>query len=360
MRWFFSVTILALMVVPLGFVEADSSKMLWPGMSIPAFRDACPGVVPDRIPFDRQLERKGVFHEMEGRWSFEFKDGLLCLVTFSAEGEGVFSFADDEAEVKLAAQYKRFRKKLGSTAKLLEQALKSPPKVTKHRPRMNAAIGQGHTSETLHAASWKQDKLHVTLTLRLLGESGLATDNSDASPLRHVLSVSFSGVGVPGSIPGQKWQPGISAAAFAEIERKLLPGGIAEKGQWGEKATLHGVAGQWVYSFDEGKLDWYTFSRYWSKDGEVTPENFDKGLSAARALIAFYTAKLGKPQASKEKNIRFVDPHKKQHWGYDVIESRWTTPEGKLKVSFDFHGGKGHYFLLLKLGVFKKDYPYFD
>ena len=315
MRLFFVVTILALTFVSLGFAEADSSKMLWPGMSISAFRDVRPGVVPDKIPFDRQLERNGVFHE--------------------------------------------FVRKLGATTKLLEQALKSSPKVTKHRPMMNAAVGS-HTSETLHAASWKQDKLHVSLILRILGEQGLATDNSEGVPLRHVLSVSFSGTGVPGAIPGQKWQPGISAAAFAEIERKLLPGGIAEKGQWGEKATLHGVAGQWVYSFDEGKLDWYTFSRYWNEEGEVTLENFDKGLSAARALIAFYTARLGKPQASSEKNTRFVDPHKKHHWGYDVIEARWATPEGKLKVSFDFHGGKGHYFLLLKLGVFKKDYPYFD
>ena len=213
MRLFFIVTILALTFVPLGFVEADSSRMLWPGMSISAFREARPGVVPDKIPFDRQLERNGVFHEMEGRWHFEFKDGLLCLVTFSVEGEGVFAFEDDKTKVRLAAQYKDFVRKLGAMTKLLE-ALKFPPKVTKYRPICCAAVGERDLSQTLYSVSWKQDKLHVSL--RILGGQELATDNSEGVPLRHVLSVSFSGVGVPGSIPGQKWHPGISAAAFAD------------------------------------------------------------------------------------------------------------------------------------------------
>jgi hypothetical protein len=360
MRRFFVVTLLTLTFVPLVLAKGDSSGVLWPGMSISEFRAAHPGIVPDKISFDRQLERKGVFHELEGLWRFEFKDGLLLLVTFSAEGEGVFPFGKDETDTKLDEQFKQFKQKLGATAKLLEQALKSPPKVTKHGPTINAAKGKSYTSQTLYSASWEQDKLQVTLTLRLLGESEMQLTNSDVSPLRYVLSVSFGGVGGPGSIPGQKWQPGISAAAFAKIERKLLPCGLAEKGQWGEKATLHGVTGEWVYSFDKGKLGWYGFSKYWSEAGEITPENFDKGLTAARALIAYYTTKLGKPQASSEKNTRFKDPAKIRHWGYEVIEARWVSPQGKLKVSFDFHGGKGVYFLLLKVGVFRKDYPFFD
>ena len=354
------VTLLTLTLAPLVLAEVDSSKILWPGISISEFRAARPGFVPDKIPFDRHLERKGVFHELEGLWRFEFKDGLLRRVTFSAEGEGVFPFGKDETDAKLAEQYKQFKHKLGTTAKLLEQALKSPPRVTKHGPIANAAKGRSYTSQTLYSADWAQEALQVTLSLRFFGESGMQLNNSDVSPLRYVLNVSFSGVGKHGSIPGQKWHPGMSAAAFAELERKLLPCGLAEKGQWGFKALLHGVKGEWTYSFDEGRLGWYGFSKYWSEADEITAENFDKGLATARSLIASYTKMLGKPQSLKERNTQFKDPTKIRHWGYDVIEARWVSPQGKLTVSFDFHGGKGVYFLLLKVGVFRKDYPFFD
>lgn len=335
-------------------------RLLWPGMGLADFRTACPGVVPDEIPFTRQLERAGRFKDLEGRWRFVFEAGVLLQVEFSAEGQGVFTLGDDGSKARLAEQHALYVKELGSVAGLLEEALESPPTVSDPLPVPNAALSDLDSRKTIYSGRWELGGLRVALTLRLQGTTGFATDNSDAAPLRHVLDLEFTGRGTTGSIPGQRWYPGISAAAFAKLEPALLPKGLTVKGQWGRQAVVQGVEGQWTYSFDGGELDWVTFSRYWREPGQINAKNFAKGLAAARGLIRAYTKQLGKPQAFSEKNTRFRDPAKDHHWGYDVIEARWVTPQGKLKVSFDFGGGKGQYYLLLKLGLFRKDHPFFD
>ncbi|MBN2496862.1 MAG: hypothetical protein JXR96_19885 [Deltaproteobacteria bacterium] len=340
--------------------SAAERGLVWPGMRLEDFRALRPGVVPDEIPFDRDLERQGRFGELDGRWQLEVRDGRLREACFCAAGQGIFALRDDaETRAELAAERERYKRKLGDLAGLLEQALGAPPAKTVQGPLANAAKGEAYQTRILHRASWKRGELEVSLRLRFLGEPGLQVSNAAASPLRHELCVTFAGIGAAGDVPGQRFHPGMPAAELARLEPALLPRGLAVKGQWGEKAELAGVAGEWTYDFEGGELDWVRFSRYWRED-ELTAESFAAGLRAARALIARYTAELGKPQASYEKSTRFRDPRRDHHWGYDVIEARWTKPRGKLKVGFDFHGGKGVYFLLLEVSVFRKDYPYFD
>jgi len=122
--------------------------------------------------------------------------------------------------------------------------------------------------------------------------------------------------------------------------------------------TLYGIDGAWGYSFTDGKLEWIFFSKYID---EINKENFDKCLFAANELIKEYTKLYGKPDSVLKGNSKFRDPYKDHHWGYDVIEARWSNYKGmKAKVEFTFMGGKGEYSLLLKVNYFKKDYPYYD
>jgi hypothetical protein len=56
-----------------------------------------------------------------------------------------------------------------------------------------------------------------------------------------------------------------------------------------------------------------------------------------------------------------VDPLKKMHYGYDVLEARWKNYGGqKMKVEFTFFGSKGDYQFIVMITHFDKDYPYYE
>lgn len=122
--------------------------------------------------------------------------------------------------------------------------------------------------------------------------------------------------------------------------------------------TLYGLPGDWSYRFENNKLNWIHFTKYIE---EITKPNFDKCLSATNSLIKEYTMAFGKPDTTITGNKKFVDPYKKHHYGYDVIEVRWNNYNGmKVKVEFTFFGGKGEYHFIVTINYFDKDYPYFD
>jgi hypothetical protein len=122
--------------------------------------------------------------------------------------------------------------------------------------------------------------------------------------------------------------------------------------------TLYGLSGQWGYRFENNKLNWIHFDRYID---EIKKSNFDKCLSATNRLIKEYTKSFGKPDTTIVGNRNFIDPYKKHHYGYNVIEARWNNyNDMKIKVEFTFFGGKGEYHFIVIINYFPKDYPYFD
>ncbi len=341
--------------VPLRSAKAGFDEGIWPGMSISQFRSVRPHIVPDKVPFNRHLEKKDQFLAMQGVWSFDFKNGILNKISFLSRGDGVFSL-ENNADKELAKQLAVYKKRLKRTEQALRKLMGPPSKVSDFLSRQKP---KDQTSTTVYSATWKKDKLLVRLELNFEGYSGLQMNNAAASPLRYEILVSFQGAGATGDIPGHGWAPGMNAKAFANMEKELLPDGLAEKGQWGVKKIVHGVQGDWTFTFDRGKLDWYSFTRWWREPTELNAKSFSEGLAAARALIKEYRARYGKPISFYEKNASFRDPKKYHHWGYDVIEAKWITPKSKIKVSFDFEGGKGQYSLFLEVGVFRRDYPCF-
>lgn len=125
-----------------------------------------------------------------------------------------------------------------------------------------------------------------------------------------------------------------------------------------KKEKLPKGEADWGYRFDNNKLDWIYYQKYVH---ELNEKNFNDCLAEARRLIAGLTEEFGSADFMQEGQTKFVDPAKKHHWGYKVIEARWNNAKGmKIKVEFTFMGGKGQYAFLVKENRFGKDYPYFD
>jgi len=122
--------------------------------------------------------------------------------------------------------------------------------------------------------------------------------------------------------------------------------------------TIYKIDGEWGFRFENNKLDWIHYSRYYKDINETA---FKKCLSAASSLIKDYSVFYGNPDELITGDTTFTDPYKKRHWGYDVIEARWKNVDGmKIKIEFTFMGGKGEYCFLFKINYFSKDYPYYD
>lgn len=145
--------------------------------------------------------------------------------------------------------------------------------------------------------------------------------------------------------------------------RKQLPPGVKESVYQNTvtlsaPANLHGLQAEWNYRFTDHKLDWKHFHKYLD---DINAKNFERCLQATKKIIKTYTTEYGRPDTILQGNTRFLDPFKKRHWGYEVLEARWYNYKGmKINVAFTFMGGKGDYHFLVKVNYFDKDYPYFD
>jgi len=151
---------------------------------------------------------------------------------------------------------------------------------------------------------------------------------------------------------------GMDVNDFGKVFPELFPNGVGLTGQWGREEKLYGLNGSWAYRFENGKLNWMHYDKYID---EINDTNFNKCLSATKQLLKDYTKQYGKPDTTIIGNTHFIDPYKKHHWGYDVLEARWKDYKGmKIKVEFTFMGGKGDYHFLVVINYFDKNYPYYD
>jgi len=122
--------------------------------------------------------------------------------------------------------------------------------------------------------------------------------------------------------------------------------------------NLHGVDGRWGYRFEHEKLNWIYYDKYIDV---INEKNFTKCLTGTRQIITDFTNIYGNPDSTITGNTKFIDPYKKHHLGYNVLEARWKNYHGmKIKVEFTFMGGKGVYNFLVKINYFDSSYPYFD
>lgn len=124
------------------------------------------------------------------------------------------------------------------------------------------------------------------------------------------------------------------------------------------KDTIYNLPDEWAIRFKNKKADWIHFHHY-IKDFDI--DKFNACLIATKSVMKDFEQEFGKPDEIEVGDTVYKDPYVKRHWGYDVIEARWNNTEGmKIKVEFQFFGGKGEYFLLFKIDFFDYNNPYFD
>lgn len=142
----------------------------------------------------------------------------------------------------------------------------------------------------------------------------------------------------------------LPAAKSAEYEQRIT---------LSLSATLCGLKSEWGYRFDKNnKLDWIFFHKYLD---EINSENFTNFLNATKCLASSYTEKYGRPDSVVKGDTNFVDPYKKHHWGYHVLEYYWKNAVGqKICIEFNFMGGKGEYHFLFSVNIFDEKYPYYN
>jgi len=174
---------------------------------------------------------------------------------------------------------------------------------------------------------------------------------------RGIILLLFLGIGFP-----FKAQTKITIGMSPDSVKKIYPGMKESRYEnsvtLSRKDNLYGLEDEWGYRFENGKLDWIYFDKYLDT---LTEKNFKLYLTTTKKIIIDYTKAYGKPDTTITGNTKFIDPYKKHHWGYDVLEARWNNYRGmKIKVEFTFMGGKGEYHFLVKINYFDKEYPYFD
>lgn len=145
--------------------------------------------------------------------------------------------------------------------------------------------------------------------------------------------------------------------------KKIYPDATENKNILSRSENIYGLdiygvgGGGWSYFFEKGKLTTIRFDKYIGEENtKITSKSFEKCLSATNQLIKGYTEQYGNPDTTIIGNTKFVDPHKKRHWGYDVIEAQWKDYKGmKIKIRFDFFGDKGIYNLIVTINYFNKN-----
>jgi len=147
--------------------------------------------------------------------------------------------------------------------------------------------------------------------------------------------------------------------------KKIYPDISENKNILSRSENIYGLGDEsWDYSFEKEKLVSIAFEKYmgWDHDNsKINNGYFEKCLSVTKQLIKDYTIKYGRPDTTIIGNTKFINPYKKLHWGYDVIEAQWKDYKGmKIKIKFDFYGSKGMYDLIVTINYLDKNYPSYN
>lgn len=122
-------------------------------------------------------------------------------------------------------------------------------------------------------------------------------------------------------------------------------------GQYIFKQKIGKLDGKWVYDFKDKKLDWFVYSYY---PEEVDKKTYDFLLRETKFLIKELTNVYGKPQnVSKTQSYKGL-----KHYGYEVKGALWSTPKMNIKLEFYFFGGKGEYFMFVKVEYQPPEYKF--
>lgn len=133
---------------------------------------------------------------------------------------------------------------------------------------------------------------------------------------------------------------GMSVQDFGSI----FPGAVIPvSGQWSRPDEIHGLRGQWTYSFNRSHLSWFIFNSY---EPYVTVDTFRRYLDATRKTITSFTDIYGRPDEIVRGVLVFKNPAD-GYPGYPVLKASWNTGSENLRVDYSVLGnGQEHSQLL--------------
>ena len=149
---------------------------------------------------------------------------------------------------------------------------------------------------------------------------------------------------------------GMTIDEFYKIYPEIVGEEKEPNKQYAVEEQLFGLDGAWAYDFSEGILEWYIWDCYTE---DINQENFNQSLETTQKLIEQYKTIYGEPDKYEEVELNFKDPYEERHWGYDVVYAIWTTDKMKIRIIFNFMGGKGMYNFLVKMEFHSPDYEYY-
>lgn len=124
---------------------------------------------------------------------------------------------------------------------------------------------------------------------------------------------------------------GMGSQSFASI----FPGAkIPNNGEWTRPDEIHGLRGEWTYSFNAKHLSWFVFNSY---ESNVTANTFKQYLDATRLALADFTKAYGTPRQSIRGILEFKDP-RQGYPGYPVLKASWSTNKEKIRLDYSVLG----------------------
>jgi len=340
-------------------IGLNAQDAIYIGMSAEEFKVKLPGILPDEMNYSANLSLPETLHGIAGKWAFRINENILVSAGFISErnirSEDEFNIWTESAKGIIEDYIKMY----GQPVKYDKGSCKYPDR---NNYEFQKSIGK---REMFYESVWKTKltDIKICCDYRSNYYAGFKEGLPNGPPVRfsYCFKIEYTPVSKTSDAMSEeigRFYPGMDVKSFATVFPALFPKGIKMSGQWQRNQELYGLKGSWTYRFENGKLSWIHFNKYLD---EINENNFKQCLHAATQLINDYTRLYGKPDTTLTGDTTFVDPYKKHHWGYDVIEARWKDcKEMKIKIEFTFMGGKGDYHFLLGINYFDKNYPYYE
>ncbi|GAB4290675.1 MAG: hypothetical protein Kow0068_16100 [Marinilabiliales bacterium] len=347
--------VLAFLLALYGCITAQ--PIIYPGMSISDFRALLPGQIPEHLRFYGTYEKDTIINNVKGKWIYDFKSDVLKSAEFHSLIHIVPLQSENNPE-KFLETYNTALDETNQLIKFYKEKYGKPDKYTK-----TDFTTDNFTGRMLVNCIWEFKNLKIQISLNFYGlpENNQYVTNSALITYKFQSKIVFlENYNSKADLANENVVPGITLENFAKIYPELFPKGILESGQSNFRNKLYNLDGYWYYRFKNDTLDNYGYYYSINNSNLLNEGNFRKCLSSTKAIIQEYTGYFGTPDSLFEGQQTFIDPSIKKHWGYKVIEAYWIENNQKIKVGFDFNGGKGQYFFNVYVKYFRKEYPYFD
>lgn len=324
------------------FMLGNLYAQVQPGMKADAFKKVQPGVIPAKVYYNEDLQVDEKLQQFNGQWYLDFNYDSLQSVFYS-----------QRIGLRLGKEY------LAAFDSLVKQYTQKMGKPAWTRTSTDTTLGENRVRkenmDTIRVVCWKTRYADVVVGLYLTGDHKIKMTPQEKAAQNHInaershdyyqFNVHINKANHRGEAYSWEIYPGLNVYKVMELKPNWFPNGVGINGQWQQAETFYGLTSDWSYTFSHNVLKWMMWNYY---AGKQDKETFEKCLKATQGIIEQYTQKYGTP-VIVTGDLKYRDPYKKQHWGYDVLKATWDMKTYTIEVEYTFMGGKGQYDLLVKI-----------